>query len=55
MTHRHALQGFSGTSQVSLDKNNKNQLTCIITVPAGSQEVTVAFNFISERTVGTVF
>jgi hypothetical protein len=29
----------------------KNQLAYISAVPAGSREVTVAFNFISERTV----
>jgi hypothetical protein len=50
MTHRQALQDFPNTSQVSLHKNNKINLPKEA-VPAGSQEVTVAFNFISERTV----
>jgi urea transporter len=44
-------QGFPDTSQVLLRKNNKINLSFFIAVPAGSWEVTVAFNFISERTI----
>jgi hypothetical protein len=49
-THCQALQGFLDTSQVSLHKNNKinSPLFCS---SAGSREMTVAFNFINERTV----
>jgi hypothetical protein len=50
MTHLQALQGFPDTSHASLHKNNKI-IWCSTTVPAGIREVTVAFNFISERTV----
>jgi hypothetical protein len=38
-------------SQVSLHKNNKINTPIFVVVPAGSQEVTVAFNFISEHIV----
>jgi hypothetical protein len=50
MTRRQALQHFPDTSQVSLHKII-NQLTFFIVVPAESREVTVALNFVSERTV----
>jgi hypothetical protein len=49
-THRQALQGFPDTSQVSLHKNNKINLFKDSS-SAGIREVTVAFNFISERSV----
>jgi hypothetical protein len=52
MTHRQYPQGFPYISQVSLHKIIKS--TCLhFAVPAGSWEVTVAFNFISKRTVST--
>jgi hypothetical protein len=47
---RQALQCFTDTSKASL-KKKRSQLACIIAVPAGSREVMVEFNFISERTV----
>jgi hypothetical protein len=51
MAHRQALQGFPDTSQVSLHKNNKINFPFFIAIAAGSGEVAVAFNFISEHTV----
>jgi hypothetical protein len=50
MTHRQALQGFPDMSQISLHKTMKSTYL-FIAVPAGSREVTITFNFISERTV----
>jgi hypothetical protein len=50
MTHHQALQGFTD-SQVSLHENNKINFPFFIAVPAGKRKVTVAFNFISKRTV----
>jgi hypothetical protein len=50
MTHRQALQGFSDTSQVSPQKK-KHQLHFFYNSSCRSREVTVEFNFISERTV----
>jgi hypothetical protein len=50
MIHRQVLQRFPDTSQVSLHKNHKINLPWKA-VPPGSREVTVAFNFISERSV----
>jgi hypothetical protein len=52
MIQRQALQGFPYASQVSIHKKQKKQnLTFFIAVPAGSREVTIAFNFINERSV----
>jgi hypothetical protein len=52
VTHCQALQVFPDVSQVSLHKTiNSTQL--FIAVPAGSRGVTVAFNFINERTVAS--
>jgi hypothetical protein len=50
MTHRQALQGFPDMNQVSLHINNKINLF-FFAAPAGRWELTVAFNFIGERTV----
>jgi hypothetical protein len=54
MTHLQALQDFSDTNRVSHHKNNKNKKNNLLTsqqfLPRAG-EVTVAFNFISERTV----
>jgi len=50
MTHRQALQGFPDTNHVSVHKT-VTLLTFIVTVPAWNQEVPLAFNFISERTL----
>jgi hypothetical protein len=51
MSHHQELKGFPDTSQVSLHKNNKVNLPFFVADPAGSREVTVAFNFVSECTV----
>jgi hypothetical protein len=51
MAHRQALQGFPDMSQESLHKNNKINSPFFFAVPVGSWEVTVAFNFVGERTV----
>jgi hypothetical protein len=40
--------------RVSIAQKKKDQLTYISAVPAGRQEVIVAFNFISECTVKTI-
>jgi hypothetical protein len=50
MTCLQALQGFPDKSQVSLHKNNKTILPFFLAVPAGSREMTFAFNFKNERT-----
>jgi hypothetical protein len=50
VTHRQALQGFPDMSQVALHKNNKINLP-IHSSPCREPEVTIAFNFISERTI----
>jgi hypothetical protein len=47
MTHRQALQGFPDRVKY----RSENQLTEMKAVPAGNWEVTVSFNFISERTL----
>jgi hypothetical protein len=47
LAHRQLLQGFSGTSQVLHHKNNIINLPDM-SIPAGSQEVIVAFIFISK-------
>jgi hypothetical protein len=50
ITQRQELRCFPHTNQVPLHKNNKNQLAFLMAVPAGSQDVPVAFKFISEHT-----
>jgi hypothetical protein len=51
MTHRQALQDFPDTSQVSLHKNNKIDLPPLKKGAENDVPVTVAYRFISERTV----
>jgi hypothetical protein len=53
MSHRQALQGFLDKSQALLHANNKINSPFFVAVPAGSPELVVAFNFISERIVQT--
>jgi hypothetical protein len=51
MTRHQTLKFFHDTTQTTLQINNKFILP---TVPAGSREVTVVFNFTTERTVVAV-